>query len=142
MAGVPVFETLGFDFEQALLEAGIPVLGDRREGLMHNKFVIIDRQEVWTGSVNFTVSDKRSWDAWLPSATLRFEPNGDMIALVRREAPLFRWEQLHLWCVARHADVNALLRARSIRFAEGRSRITPASRSLDNAARSRERDSR
>lgn len=33
-------------------------------------------------------------------------------ALVRREAPLFHWEQLDLWCVARHADVNALLRDR------------------------------
>jgi cytochrome P450 len=33
-------------------------------------------------------------------------------AVVRRESPLFRWEQLDLWCVARHADVNALLRDR------------------------------
>ena len=41
---------------QALIDAGIPVLGDRREGLMHNKFVIIDRTEVWTGSMNFTLS--------------------------------------------------------------------------------------
>jgi phosphatidylserine/phosphatidylglycerophosphate/cardiolipin synthase-like enzyme len=40
-----------------LKEAGIPVLGDRRESTMHNKFVIIDRAEVWTGSLNFTVSD-------------------------------------------------------------------------------------
>ena len=39
---------------QELREAGIEVLGDRREGLMHNKFVIIDRWEVWTGSTNFT----------------------------------------------------------------------------------------
>ena len=39
---------------QALIEAGIPMLGDRREGLMHNKFVVIDRSEVWTGSMNFT----------------------------------------------------------------------------------------
>lgn len=39
---------------QALIDDGIPVLGDRREGLMHNKFVIIDRFEVWTGSMNFT----------------------------------------------------------------------------------------
>lgn len=39
---------------QALIEAGIPILGDRREGLMHNKFVVIDRSEVWTGSLNFT----------------------------------------------------------------------------------------
>jgi phosphatidylserine/phosphatidylglycerophosphate/cardiolipin synthase-like enzyme len=42
---------------QALVEAGIPVLGDRREGLMHNKFVVIDRLEVWTGSMNFTLND-------------------------------------------------------------------------------------
>lgn len=41
---------------QALIAAGIPMLGDRREGLMHNKFVVIDRSEVWTGSLNFTDS--------------------------------------------------------------------------------------
>ena len=41
---------------QELIDAGIPVLGDRREGLMHNKFVVIDRQEVWTGSMNFTIN--------------------------------------------------------------------------------------
>ena len=39
---------------QELKEAGIEVLGDRSEGLMHDKFVIIDRSEVWTGSLNFT----------------------------------------------------------------------------------------
>jgi len=39
---------------QELITAGIPVLGDRREGLMHDKFTIIDRQEVWTGSMNYT----------------------------------------------------------------------------------------
>lgn len=41
---------------QELIAAGIPVLGDRHEGLMHNKFTIIDRWEVWTGSMNYTVS--------------------------------------------------------------------------------------
>ncbi len=41
---------------QALIEAGLPILGDRREGLMHDKFVVIDRAEVWTGSLNFTPS--------------------------------------------------------------------------------------
>jgi phosphatidylserine/phosphatidylglycerophosphate/cardiolipin synthase-like enzyme len=42
---------------QRLREAGIEVLGDRRESLMHNKFIIIDGWEVWTGSANFTTSD-------------------------------------------------------------------------------------
>lgn len=41
---------------QRLKDAGIPILGDRREGLMHNKFVIIDKSEVWLGSMNFTTS--------------------------------------------------------------------------------------
>jgi phosphatidylserine/phosphatidylglycerophosphate/cardiolipin synthase-like enzyme len=41
---------------QELREAGIEVLGDRRESLMHNKFVVIDGLEVWTGSMNFTVN--------------------------------------------------------------------------------------
>jgi phosphatidylserine/phosphatidylglycerophosphate/cardiolipin synthase-like enzyme len=37
-----------------LIEAGIPVFGDHRDGLMHDKFIIIDRSEVWMGSMNFT----------------------------------------------------------------------------------------
>jgi phosphatidylserine/phosphatidylglycerophosphate/cardiolipin synthase-like enzyme len=41
---------------QKLIEAGVPVVGDRREGLMHNKFIVIDRSEIWTGSMNFTDS--------------------------------------------------------------------------------------
>ena len=39
---------------QILIEEGIPVIGDNRDGLMHDKFVIIDRSEVWLGSMNFT----------------------------------------------------------------------------------------
>ncbi len=41
---------------QQILDAGIPIIGDQREGLMHNKFVVIDRSEVWTGSMNYTTS--------------------------------------------------------------------------------------
>jgi len=45
------------DETQEIKAADIPVLGDRREGLMHNKFTVIDRLDVWTGSLNYTVSD-------------------------------------------------------------------------------------
>ncbi len=41
---------------QRLLEAGVPIVGDNQEGLMHNKFMVIDRSEVWLGSMNFTDS--------------------------------------------------------------------------------------
>jgi phosphatidylserine/phosphatidylglycerophosphate/cardiolipin synthase-like enzyme len=41
---------------QILMEAGIPIVGDNRDGLMHDKFIIIDRSEVWLGSMNFTDS--------------------------------------------------------------------------------------
>ncbi len=40
-----------------LIEAGIPVIGDRGEGMMHDKFMVIDRKQTWSGSMNFTISD-------------------------------------------------------------------------------------
>ncbi|MBN8656479.1 MAG: DUF1669 domain-containing protein [Anaerolineae bacterium] len=49
-------ENMGRTDPQRLLEAGIPILGDRREGLMHNKFVVIDGSEVWVGGMNYTDS--------------------------------------------------------------------------------------
>jgi phosphatidylserine/phosphatidylglycerophosphate/cardiolipin synthase-like enzyme len=39
---------------QRLIEASIPVVGDNRDGLMHDKFIIIDKSDVWMGSMNFT----------------------------------------------------------------------------------------
>ncbi|MCC6500008.1 MAG: DUF1669 domain-containing protein [Anaerolineales bacterium] len=39
-----------------LLEAGIPIVGDKQDGLMHDKFMVIDKSEVWLGSMNFTDS--------------------------------------------------------------------------------------
>ena len=45
---------------QALMEAGIPIVGDDRQGLMHDKFMVIDKSEVWLGSMNFT--DSGSYD--------------------------------------------------------------------------------
>jgi phosphatidylserine/phosphatidylglycerophosphate/cardiolipin synthase-like enzyme len=41
---------------QQLIEAGIPIIGDNRDGLMHDKFMVIDKSEVWMGSMNFTDS--------------------------------------------------------------------------------------
>lgn len=41
---------------QYLLDAGVPIVGDNRQGLMHDKFMVIDRSEVWLGSMNFTDS--------------------------------------------------------------------------------------
>jgi phosphatidylserine/phosphatidylglycerophosphate/cardiolipin synthase-like enzyme len=41
---------------QELVDAGIEVIGDRRESLMHHKFVVIDGSQVWTGSMNFTIN--------------------------------------------------------------------------------------
>ena len=41
---------------QALIAAGIPIVGDGRQGLMHDKFMVIDKSEVWLGSMNYTDS--------------------------------------------------------------------------------------
>ncbi len=40
---------------QDLINVHIPIIGDQQEGLMHDKFMVIDREEVWTGSMNYTV---------------------------------------------------------------------------------------
>ena len=41
---------------QELIAAGIPVVPDQADSLMHNKFLIIDGSQVWTGSMNLTVN--------------------------------------------------------------------------------------
>jgi phosphatidylserine/phosphatidylglycerophosphate/cardiolipin synthase-like enzyme len=40
-----------------LQAAGIPIVTDERSALMHDKFIILDGQVVWTGSWNLTVND-------------------------------------------------------------------------------------
>ncbi len=47
---------MGSAVPQALLAEGMPIIGDNRPGLMHDKFMVIDRSEVWTGSMNYTTS--------------------------------------------------------------------------------------
>lgn len=47
---------LNEDEIQDLIEAGVPVISDHGPGLMHHKFVVIDGEEVWTGSMNFTLN--------------------------------------------------------------------------------------
>ncbi len=39
-----------------LVEKGIPIVSDGKESLMHNKFMVIDQTQVWTGSLNLTES--------------------------------------------------------------------------------------
>lgn len=53
-----VMEAGHMDGEEAaaILAAGIPIVPDLSDGLMHDKFIIIDRQLVWTGSMNFTLN--------------------------------------------------------------------------------------
>jgi len=48
--------------------AGIPVVGGNPNAIMHNKFVVVDGQAVWTGSWNFTTND-----------TYRYNNNGLLI---------------------------------------------------------------
>lgn len=40
----------------ALERAGIPIMTDQSRQLMHHKFVVVDRIEVWTGSMNLTLN--------------------------------------------------------------------------------------
>lgn len=41
---------------QDLIAAGIPLVADDSESLMHNKFLVIDHSQVWTGSMNMTIN--------------------------------------------------------------------------------------
>ena len=51
-----------------LQSIGIPVVGGNSNAIMHDKFVVVDKQGVWTGSWNFTTND-----------TYRYNNNGILI---------------------------------------------------------------
>ena len=48
--------------------AGVPIVGGNADAIMHDKFVVVDGQSVWTGSWNFTTND-----------TYRYDNNGILI---------------------------------------------------------------
>ena len=59
--------------EQLTFDAGLRYAYDRKD------YTNTRSGESFEGEpVNFTVGEKRSWDAWLPSVTLRYEPNADV----------------------------------------------------------------
>ncbi len=49
-------DNMGSQEARQILEAGIPITGDSPDALMLDNFVVIDRNEVWTGSMNFTAA--------------------------------------------------------------------------------------
>jgi phosphatidylserine/phosphatidylglycerophosphate/cardiolipin synthase-like enzyme len=57
----------------SLQQARIPIVGDQRPGIMHHKFAVRDRAEVWTGSWNMTEGDSSRMNnaaVWLRSEEL------------------------------------------------------------------------
>jgi phosphatidylserine/phosphatidylglycerophosphate/cardiolipin synthase-like enzyme len=88
---------------QELKDAGIEVLGDRQEGLMHDKFVVIDRSEVWTGSMNFSLgggyldnnnlirvqSTKLAEDYWLEFEQMFLDDKFGQSKTARSPNPIF-----------------------------------------------------
>jgi phosphatidylserine/phosphatidylglycerophosphate/cardiolipin synthase-like enzyme len=68
-----------------LVSSGVPMVGDQRSGLMHNKFCVIDRTTVWTGSYNLTYNGA-------------FKNNNNAIAINSKElADIFRSEFIEMF---------------------------------------------
>lgn len=70
---IGVFGEVSYDLtEQLTFDAGLRYAYDRKDYTNTRSGVSFE-----AAPVNFSVGEKRSWDAWLPSATLRFEPSDD-----------------------------------------------------------------
>src|SRR5262245_59194892 len=50
-------DSLDMDGIMALVKGGVPVVPDKRQAIMHDKFAVIDSATVWTGSMNYTFND-------------------------------------------------------------------------------------
>lgn len=66
-AGVDVRIIIDADYQgeqelRSLFTKGVPLKVDPRSAFMHNKFVVVDEQRVWTGSYNFTSNGTRKND--------------------------------------------------------------------------------
>ena len=92
-------EAVHGDAVAILRRAGLPLVddtddGSRGSGLMHHKFMVIDRRSVLTGSANFTSSGLHG-DAGAPQS------RGNVNHLLRLDSPdlaaLFRQEFLVMW---------------------------------------------
>lgn len=65
---------------QRLQQGKIPLVGDRREGLMHNKFILVDDEILWSGSLNLTPASLDQDH----NVFLRIR-SGELVALYREE---------------------------------------------------------
>ncbi len=75
-----------------LMEAGIDLIGDLDRDLMHHKFIVIDGQEVWTGSMNLTV-------------TGTYDDANHMVRVVSEKmAADFTWEFEQMFSAGRFGD--------------------------------------
>ncbi|MER3467556.1 MAG: phospholipase [Thermoflexus sp.] len=72
-----------------LRAGGIPVVTDERPGYMHNKFMIVDGERVWTGSMNFTDNDayqNNNNAVWIRSPDLARNYAAKFAAMFERRA--------------------------------------------------------
>ncbi len=76
---IGIFGELSYSISDKLtLDAGLRYAYDRKRYSNNRSGVSFEGQ-----SVNFVVGETRHWDAWLPSATLRFEPGEDVTFYAR-----------------------------------------------------------